>query len=102
MAIFVVSRGGEDDSMLAEDDTVHLLDIEFGFCEGQSKTDGSYVLSVDNYFFVLGDLFVLKASILAVELAISGYFKDGRVGDVVFDVIFFVARDSKLESDDRV
>lgn len=84
--------------MFAEDDTFHLLNIEFWLGEGEREGNASYVLSIDEYFLSSSNFFILKVSILAV----GGELEDGCVGDVVLNVIFFEAGDGKLESDDGV
>lgn len=97
-----VAGSGHDDAVLAEDDALHLLDVELALAEGEVVAEGAHYLPVDHDLLVSGQLATLEAALRGGGEAVGGVLQDNVVGDVELDVVLLESGDGQLQPDHRV
>ena len=97
--ILKISGSSCDNTVLAENDTIHLLNVQFSFGHSKGEGDSSHFLPLDKYIFLYLYLPLLEDFVPLIFQLISWFLEHFGTGKVEFYMIIFMPTKSQIQSD---
>ena len=91
-----ISGSSCDDTILAENDTIHLLNVQFSFGHDKGKGDSSNFLPLDKNIFLYLNLPFLENFVPLIFQLISWFLEHFGTGKVEFNMIVFMSAKSQI------